>query len=186
MTKDELVTELSTTLFKVKVQKLCSLAEREEFAVNDLLDCCFYPREGIAFRAAWVLDNIELNCNRRFVPVLTSFLAGYQKQKNFSCQRHYTKIMMRLTGKNASAIYQLELCNYNFETIIDTTFEWLINPKTPIAVKVNCIEILVNLRTKSDWIGEELKAQIEFLLKDGGPAIQSRGKKMLKLLSLDN
>ncbi|MDB5118800.1 MAG: hypothetical protein JWN56_18 [Sphingobacteriales bacterium] len=183
MTKAELLKELSTTLFITKVQRLCALAESERLAVNDLLDYSFYPQKEIAFRAAWVLEYIELNFPQRFVPVLDHFLAGYQKQHKPSCQRHYTKIMMRLTEKSTSTIYQFNLRDYNFETIVDTTFEWLINPKTPIAVKVNCIEILVNLRKQFDWIEEELKAQIVFLLKDGGPAIQSRGKRMLKVLS---
>ena len=185
MTKSELIQEISTTLFKAKLQKLCALVGNEDSALVDLLDCCFHPQKEIAFRAAWILESVETQYPQRFIPILDPFLTGYQKQRNFSCQRHYTKIMMRLTQKNSPSIYQCKLHNFNFEPIIDTTFEWLINPKTPVAVKVNCIEILVNLRSKSDWIADELKAQIEFLLKDGGPAIQSRGKKMLKVVSCE-
>jgi hypothetical protein len=32
------------------------------------------------------------------------------------------------------------------EAIIETTFEWMINPQTPVAVKVNCIDVLYNLK----------------------------------------
>jgi hypothetical protein len=94
--------------------------------------------------------------------------------------------MIYLTKHNSLSIFQFKTRDFNFEPIIDTTFEWLINPKTPIAVKVNCIEILVNLRSKSDWIEEELRAQIEFLLKDGGPAVQSRARKMLEVLGFES
>ena len=59
-------------------------------------------------------------------------------------------------------------------------FEWLINLATPVAVRVNCLDILLNLRNEFPWIKEELQAQIEFYLRDGSPAMQSRGRKILR------
>jgi len=67
--------------------------------------------------------------------------------------------------------------------IIGTTFEWMVYPQTPVAVKVNCMDVLYNLKEIDGWIADELRAQIEFQLKDGSAALQSRGRKVLKKLS---
>ena len=61
-------------------------------------------------------------------------------------------------------------------------FEWLINPHTPVAVRVNCMDVLYYMSPQFPWIKEELLAQIEFYLKDGSAALQSRGKGLLKKL----
>ena len=185
MTQEELLKELASTLFTEKVRTLSYKIRNNKLAIHDLLAYCYNPKKQLAFRAAWVLEYTVFSFAQSFLSVLNDFLAGYIIQKNLSCQRHYTKIIIYLTKHNSLSIFQFKVRDFNFEPIIDTTFEWLINPKTPIAVKVNCIEILVNLRSKSDWIEEELKAQIKFLLKDGGPAVQSRGRKMLKVLGFE-
>ncbi|WP_276363438.1 hypothetical protein [Daejeonella sp. H1SJ63] len=85
---------------------------------------------------------------------------------------------MLLTGtSNRHYIETVDL-----ENLIETTFELMINPETPVAVKVNCMDILFNMRATYDWISGELREQILFLLKDGTAAIQSRGRSILKQL----
>ena len=147
MSKEELLKEISTTLSKVKAEKLAALGGKNTFSIGDLIELSFYPRKEIAFRAAWILEFIEVNYPERFLPFLEKFLNRYPIQKNRSCQRHYTKIVMHLTNRKASENYQLKMRNYDLESIIETTFEWLIDKKTPIAVQVNCMEILCNLMT---------------------------------------
>jgi hypothetical protein len=182
MTKNELLKELSATLFKAKVQKLADLAQSDDLSVAHLVELSFYPQKEIAFRASWVLEHLELNAVDKFLPHLENFIQRYLEQENKSCQRHFTKIMMRITDKKAPDLYKLKLKDYDFEAAVNTTFEWLIHPKTPIAVRVNCMEILFNLHLKFDWIRDELEQQIVFSLRGGGPAVQSRGKKLLALM----
>jgi hypothetical protein len=40
------------------------------------------------------------------------------------------------------------------------------------------MDVLYNLKEIDGWIAGELRAQIEFQLKDGSAALQSRGKKV--------
>lgn len=177
MTKDDLLEALKQTLLKKKMQKLTDLCIRESYSYRDLIDLTFYIEEEIAFRAAWILEGCVERFPERFVPEIPYFLECYPRQHNNSCRRHYTKIMIRLL-KTMPALTEART-----EQIIETTFEWIAGDKVPVAVKANCMTILFMLRTKSDWIEDELKAQIEFLMKNGTAAIESRGKKILSMLA---
>ena len=70
----------------------------------------------------------------------------------------------------------------DLEPVVEASFEWLIDPLSAVAVQANCMDVLYNLRSRYDWIPDELREQIGFLMKSGGPAIQARGKKVLSLL----
>ncbi|HZG70744.1 MAG TPA: hypothetical protein VEY51_04330 [Chondromyces sp.] len=76
--------------------------------------------------------------------------------------------------------------DFDFEAVGEITFEWLINPETPVAVQANCLDILYNLSSHYDWIRDELVLQTEFLLKKASAAMQSRGKKVLRKLNPGN
>jgi hypothetical protein len=65
---------------------------------------------------------------------------------------------------------------------VEQLFDWMIDPKVRIAVKVFAGSALFNLRARYPWLKEELAEQIRFLMRDGTAAIQSRGKKLLSQL----
>lgn len=181
MNKEKLLEAILATLVKTKVEKLAALGGAQAYSLKDLLDLTFYPRRPIAFRAAWVLEYVQVNFPERFLAVRDEFLQRYPAQKNPGCRRHYAKIVMHLSTpdwaqKGVSRAY-------DWQSVIEATFDWLADPKTPVAVKVYCMDILFNLRGEADWIGDELRAQTEFLLRDGSAAIQSRGHAILKKLA---
>jgi hypothetical protein len=68
------------------------------------------------------------------------------------------------------------------EPVIEQCFDWMIDPKVLIAVKVHVAETLFNMHNRYPWIAEELTSQLQFLMKNGSAAIQARGKKLLKSL----
>ncbi|HVW12722.1 MAG TPA: hypothetical protein VHB54_02800 [Mucilaginibacter sp.] len=70
----------------------------------------------------------------------------------------------------------------DLEPIVEKLFDWVIDSKVLIAVKVFSLEALFNLRGRYTWITDELKEQTTFLMRDGTPAIQSRGRKLLSRL----
>ncbi|MEJ8802185.1 hypothetical protein [Pontibacter sp. H249] len=184
MTREELLALLSSTMKKTKVQELSYLAGADKLSVQELLDICFLKEQpAIAFRAAWVLEHIEEHYSECFLPVLTIFLKRLPEQKNQSCQRHFTKILMHISSPKASTAYKSAFTEIAVrEQVVEVVFDWLINPATPVAVKVNCLEVLFNLSTDLSWIKEELLAQTEYYLRDGSPAMQSRGRKIVQLL----
>ena len=175
MTKVEWLSYLKDTLNKKTAQHLAQLASANVDALKYLIDMSFNHDPQIAFRAAWILECAFNSSKDCFVVCLPGFLSAYLKQNNNSCRRHYTKILMGLSERRSGYLDQ-----YDLSDLVEVTFEWLIDPETPVAVQVNCLDILFNLSNRYDWIADELKAQIVFLLKDGTAAMQSRGKKLLK------
>jgi hypothetical protein len=181
MDKTELLQAISTALGKKTVKELALLHADSKLAVSDLLDLTFYRKPEVAFRAAWVLEFIVLTYPDSFKPLVTEFLDRYKEQNNPSCQRHFARIMMCLADPKYSKKLQLP-SHYNLGPILEKTFEWLIEPKTPVAVKVHCMDVLFNFRNRLPWVAEELEFQIVYLLKTGSAALQSRGKAVLKKL----
>ncbi|MES3017540.1 MAG: hypothetical protein V4721_07175 [Bacteroidota bacterium] len=177
MNKSVLLSKISKPIGK---KEAMSLAAENTNALIGVLDLCLHCNYEIAFRAAWILEIAAENNPEEFGLYLDEFTNVYINLRNLSGQRHFTKILMSLT-KNAGR--RDLLSEQKLAILVETTFEWLIDLQTPVAVRVNCMDILFNLKDKSDWIADELRAQIEFQLQNGSPALQSRGKRILNKLA---
>ena len=177
LSKEALLKTLESPIGKTRVEELAEEVSNGSLSLNDLLEFTFYHQAEVAFRAAWVLENVVLNfsvCDESF---LCDFIEKYPVQPNQSCRRHYTKMMMHLQTDGSA------LSGADMEPVAEATFEWLIDPRTPVAVKANCLDILLGLSRQYPWIREELPAQTEFVMKTGTASIQARGKKILRRLT---
>lgn len=170
-----LVEKLSVNISKKEVLKLAM----NPGCIVELISLSTAKEPVVAFHAAWVLEHAQAKHPGIFIQYLDQFMRQYTLLTNRSCQRHYTKILMQLLYDQYQQIGQHAL----LDTVIETTFEWLINRQTPAAVAVNCMDVLFLHSEKQDWIADELKLQIEFLMRYGGAAIQSRGKRILEKLN---
>lgn len=177
--REALLKQISGTIGKMKVLALTRILKEEHFALRDLIDLTFYPDKNIAFRAAWILENIFLQDPSRYEPDLEYLLSRTREVQYESCQRHYAKIIMHLTNKKTPQIIQQKLQQLDLEPVIEQCFDWMINPEVKIAVKVFAAEALFNLRCRYPWIAEELANQLRFLMRNGTAAIQTRGRKLL-------
>jgi hypothetical protein len=182
LTSDELIKNISTTLIKTKVVKLSTIIQKQQFSIKDLIAITFHPDKNIAFRAAWILENLFLRKPENYITSLEYLISRITDVDNPSCKRHYAKILMHITAPKAPASIKQELTGIDLEPVVEQLFDWLIDPKILIAVKVFAAEALFNMRHRFDWIAEELANQVRFLMKDGTAAIQSRGKKILSRL----
>lgn len=180
--KEELLKQLSATMGKTKVTALSRILKEQQFALRDLVDITFFADRNIAFRACWILENMFLHDPVSYAADLRYLLSRIPEVKHESCQRHYTKILMHITNKRSPQIIHDILQKTDLEPAMEQCFEWLIDPKVKIAVKVFASEALFNLRVRYPWITEELSNQIKFLMRNGSAAIQSRGRKLLALL----
>jgi len=168
---------------KTKVNKLVVILKERNFALRDLIDTTFNIDKTIAFRAAWLLENVFLADPGFYLTDLDYLLKRFKDVTYPSCQRHYAKIMMHITSPKAHVQIKEQIQSTDMEPVIEQCFDWMINPKVLIAVKVHAAEALFNLRGRYPWIAEELANQLQFLMKNGSAAIQARGKKLLgKLL----
>jgi hypothetical protein len=182
ITQAELLGQISGTIGKMKVLELSHILKEDRFALRDLIDLTFYPDKNIAFRAAWILENVFLQQPARYEPDLGYLISRITDVKYKSCQRHYAKIIMHITDKKAPADIRQKLEQLELEPTVEQCFDWMIDPKVKIAVKVFASEALFNLRHRYPWIAEELANQLQFLMRNGTAAIQSRGKRLLAQL----
>jgi hypothetical protein len=123
----------------------------------------------IAWRAGWVLDHFERHDNNALLPYLNQLSEILLNTPHQGVQRHLTRI---LSHAPASELEDGRL--------VDACFNWLLNPKTPIAVKVNAMEIIGNLCATYPELGQELKAVIYDGYDNGTAAFKSRGRKILE------
>jgi hypothetical protein len=150
--------------------------------LRDLVDLTFYADGNIAFRAAWILENLFLKKPEIYIDDLEYLLSRVKNVTYPSCQRHYAKVIMHITAKKAPVAIRQKLEGISFEPVVEKFFDWLIDEKVLVAVKVFASEALFNLRNRYPWINDELKEQLKFLMRDGSMAIQTRGKKLLSQL----
>ena len=90
---------LKTTLQKNKVEKLAAIASRATFSIKELIDLTFQRDEQIGFRAAWILENVYVLHQERFLSYAQYFLIKLPEQNNLSARRHYSKILALMTRK---------------------------------------------------------------------------------------
>jgi hypothetical protein len=89
---------------------------------------------------------------------------------------------MHITSPKAPLRIQQKLAVIDLQPVVEQLFDWMIDPKVLIAVKVFAAEALFNMRNRFSWIPDELTNQIQFLMRNGTAAIQSRGRKLLAQL----
>lgn len=178
----ELLKQISQTIGKTKVLKLRDILYNQRFDVKGLIVLTFYPEKEIAFRAAWILENLLLTDPLRFINDIDYLVAQFLNIKNKSCLRHYTKIIMHLTDAKADKAIKVKIEAIDMELVAVYCFDLIIDAKIPVAVKVFACQVLFNLRTRYNWITEMLIEQIRILMHGGKPAIQSKGRALLSQL----
>ena len=184
LTNNQLIKELSADPTKGFIERLAVTLREQHYNIDHLTDLTFHPDAQVGFRAAWLLDTMILAAPELYIGNLEYFIKRMGEVTNASCKRHYTRIMMNLTAPNAPEAIKAKLASLDLEVVVEQCFDWIIDPKVKVAVKVFAADTLFNLCGRYDWIKEELTNQVQFMMRDGGAAIQSRGKKLLKSLQL--
>lgn len=180
--KDALIKQIASIKGKTKVIGLIQILADEDINLSELIDLTFEPDQNISFKAAWLLENLYLKYPESFVPYLSNIISRFKAIKNPSCKRHYAKILMHITAKNAPVNIKLQLKETDMEPAIEQCFDWLIDPKVLVAVKAFASEALFNMRHAYPWIKEELANQLVFMMLNGSTAIQTKGKRLLSYL----
>jgi hypothetical protein len=183
--KNELLFHISETIGKTKVLKLTDILYNRSFNVRDLIQLTYIHEKEVAFRAAWILENLVLTDPVRFINDLEYLLMQFPKVINKSCQRHYAKIIMTLTGPDMDKQVRKKLENMHMEPVVERCFDLLIDSKTPVGVKVHCSQLLFNMRLRYAWIADVLTDQMKFMMDGGNPAIQAKGRRLLSYLVVD-
>src|ERR1700743_1831878 len=123
MNRDELITQLAATYGKTKVNRLSLMVKEQNFAIRDLIDLTFHEDKTIAFRSAWLLENIYLANPVIYLPELAYLLKRFNEVTYPSCQRHYAKIMMHLTATKVHQPIKQKLQETDLEPVVEKCFD---------------------------------------------------------------
>src|SRR6201996_647907 len=118
LTSDELIKEISTTMVKTKVVKLSAIIQKQQFSIKDLVDITFHPDKNIAFRAAWILENLFLKKPGTYLDDLDYLVSRIKDVTYPGCKRHYAKIVMHITAPKAPASIREKLAEIDLEPIV--------------------------------------------------------------------
>jgi hypothetical protein len=183
LTTDQIVKQLTTSMGKTTVVELSQKVKQQNFPYRDIIDLTFHPDKQVAFRAAWLMDSLYFDDPLYYLDDIDYLLQQIPNIKYPASKRHYSRITLNLTSPKAPKAIQDKLVGIELEPVVEHFFDWMIDPKVKVAVKVFVTEVIFNLRGRYPWVNEELANQIHFLMRDGTAAIQSTGKKLLKGLT---
>jgi hypothetical protein len=123
-------------------------------------------------RAMWIFELMCTENDTIFNQYLDKLAAFFPNSNNEAVNRMIGKLLML---KDVPEKYEGEVLN--------TAFERLVDKKLPIAVRVNCMQIVFNLSKKYPEIEFELRGIIENEIAHGMPAFKNRGGKILQQLN---
>ncbi|GAB2978010.1 hypothetical protein GCM10027049_11720 [Mucilaginibacter puniceus] len=183
LTHDEIVKQLAISMGKTTVVNLSKKLKEQKFPYRDIIDLTFHPDKQVAFRMAWLMDTLYFDDPLYYLDDIEYLLQQIPIIKYPASQRHYSRIVLNLTFPKAPKAIQEKLADIDLEPVVEHFFDWMIDPKVKVAVKVFVAESIFNLRDRYPWVTEELADQIRYMMRDGTAGIQSMGKKLLKGLS---
>jgi hypothetical protein len=186
LSRDDIVKQLTASMGKTTVVELSKTLKKQNFAFCDVIDLTFHPDKQVAFRAAWLMDTMYFDDPLFYLNDIDYLLLQIPNITYPASKRHYSRITLNLTSPKAPKAIQDKLASIDMEPVVEHFFDWMIDPKVKVAVKVFVAEVLFNLRGKYPWINEELAGQLQYLMRNGTAAIQSTGQKLLSGLSRDN
>jgi len=151
----------------------------KEYTVEDLLALCHQTAHyRLAFRAAWTLEHVLLKDKVLLSRYTPEVIELYLITDNDSSLRSISKLIMQLL-KTSLASFTPQ----HQEDILSKTFRLIEKEDCPVALLVNCWDILYVLSKQYDWITQELQLYILFHLeKNPTPASKSRGNRILNRL----
>lgn len=182
MYSETLFNALSNAISKTKVEEFSKLAQSNTGLVEQFLALSFHHKHEVAFRAAWILENIYLANPQNFTQHVNWFLTNFPNQNNSSARRNFAKILALITKKNAPKEIKEIVSNFDTDQLVETVFAWLIDEQVAVAIKSHCLSILANLSAKHRWIKEELRQTMDFLLDKESIAFYAKVKQIRKQL----
>lgn len=190
MEKDRLIERLNYTMLKKDCIALAEQFVCMEDGISILFELCQSNNETLSFHSAWVLEHALISNPDIFSLSITKIIELIPTIKNPSTKRHFSKLLniaMSECSKNRLPKDDCQLLKKtDMEPIVETCFEWLIDKNSKPAVKAHCMDILLFLSNRYDWINEELPYVIEHQLIDATPGIENKGRKTLEAIQKKN
>ncbi len=139
---------------------------------DQLIELFLNDHHRVAQRAAWILGFSAEAHPQLILPHLKSLLKNLQKPGiHDAVKRNALRIVALLELPDALMGLAADIC-----------FDFLANPKEPVAIRVHAMQVLYNISLKEPDLADELCLLIEDGMHHGSAGFRSRGRKILKAL----
>lgn len=155
-----------------QAHKICDYIGGDQERFEVLLDLFINDEPRVVQRSAWVLSKCADRHPYLIQPHLRTLLENLKKEKiHDAVKRNTVRVLEKVDLPEDLLGLAADLC-----------FDYLADPKEPIAVRVFSMTILYNICVKEPELSNELRLLIEEFLPHGSAGFKSRGKKTLKAL----
>lgn len=123
----------------------------EEGLWMEAMDLAMSGDDRVAFRSSWSLEWAYSTNMERFNEFIPRFVDDFIRALNHSVNRVYTKMLCDMMRRGA-----VILTTKKAEQAAEKSFDLLVDPETPTAIRAWAIELLWDLSEPIDWIEEQL------------------------------
>ncbi len=127
--------------------------------------------EKVAWRAAWVLDHVNMENPEISTPFLPEILQTLKKTSFNGVRRS----LLRILVTNPTEL------NEDGE-ILDLCFKWIYSPAFPIAVRAHSMQFVFDLLPKYPELKNEFSHSLEFAMNDESKGVRSKARKLLAVI----
>jgi len=157
---------------KSNVDKIINYIGQDSDKLNELMACFFSENIRLCQRASWAVGILGEKYPYLLLPYLDKMIQIIDNS------RHHALV------RNTLRIWQfIDIPSSSQGMVYDQCFNLLIDPKSPIAIRVFAMTVCFYISKIIPELKEELILVIKDNMVDSSPGFYSRGKKVLKALS---
>ena len=186
MTIEQLTDILQNNVSQKIIDTVISSVCKGDIDVRDIFDLMNNTDDDkVKFHAAWVLEKLYIRDNALLENLFTDLLELFPTIRHIGQKRTLAKIIityLEFAFKDKNKVISNQYFQtYNWEPIIESLFDSLINRETPPGLKVLCGYGLAYLSFRYEWIKDELRYQMQSQLNS--QAMITGNKKVNIILS---
>ncbi|MGB3077327.1 MAG: hypothetical protein WBB36_18515 [Chitinophagales bacterium] len=159
---------------KKQTDKIAAWVCKNRVRFNKLMYLFFHGEYRVVQRSAWIVKQVAEQHPEWIRPYLKKMLLYCKQPVHDAVKRNIMNIM------------QFIILPENLQGIAATIcFDFLAAPDLPVAIRVFSMTVLYNITLQQPDLRHELKAILEEQMEYSKPAFISRGKKVLRQLSVN-
>jgi hypothetical protein len=171
MNNNDLIEQLSGELSRRNIDYIAHWVGNDTEKFRQLTEILFNEKPAMQMRAAWAISAVCDKFPGLFNPYTHKIISNITKFNHTGTRR----LLLR-------HLATIEIPERHQGKLYDNCFNWLLSKDEPPAVKVHCMQILVNIAAKLPDLKREIRLVIEELTDHESPAIRSRSKELIKSL----
>lgn len=140
---------------------------------DEMLSVAMLDKYPVSMRAARILGLCQIKNEILIKPHIRKIVQSLNKIKIEGVKRGFLKIL----SENPDLINEDSL-----GLLADMAFEWIVDPKQAVAIKIYSVDLLVFVVKKYPELVQELVSSLEIAMEDGSKGVKSKCKHTLKKL----